>query len=75
MKYSKVERIYTVYRHTNKMNGKRYIGITKQKPERRWQNGYGYVGTYFGNAISKYGWDAFEHEILFEGFTKEAVLG
>lgn len=62
---------YKVYKHTNRFNGKVYIGITKQDPQRRWQNGHGYDGTYFGNAISKHGWDNFDHEILFTGLTKE----
>lgn len=66
-----MERKYTVYKHTNKANGKVYIGITKQEVERRWQNGHGYAGTYFGNAIEKYGWDGFEHEVWFSGLTKE----
>lgn len=30
--------MYTVYKHTTP-SGKVYIGITGQKPERRWQNG------------------------------------
>lgn len=42
---------YTVYKHTNKINGKVYIGITSQNVKRRWQNGAGYYGTYFYNAI------------------------
>lgn len=64
---------YTVYIHTNKLNNKVYIGITKQIPERRWgKNGINYKSTpYFYSAIKKYGWDNFEHEILFTGLTKE----
>lgn len=68
---SSKEQEYKVYKHTNLQNGKIYIGITRQDPERRWQNGHGYNGTYFGNAIAKYGWDNFSHEILFTGLTKE----
>lgn len=63
--------MYTVYCHTNKINGKRYVGITKQKPERRWGNGCNYSdNTYFFRAIKKYGWEEFTHEILFTGLTK-----
>lgn len=58
------DRRYIVYKHTNKINGKIYIGITCQTPERRWQKGAGYAKTYFGHAIKKYGWDAFSHEVL-----------
>lgn len=57
--------IFTIYKHTNKKNGKIYIGQTIQKPENRWKNGAGYkTCTKFYNAIQKYGWDSFEHEIL-----------
>ena len=64
--------MYTVYCHTNKFNNKRYVGITKQEPKVRWQNGYGYRGNeYFFRAIQKYGWDNFDHEILYEGLEKE----
>lgn len=52
-------------------NGKRYIGITKQVPEDRWQRGRGYKSIYFHNAIIKYGWDNIEHHILGEGLTKQ----
>mgnify|MGYP004645771985 CR=1 FL=1 len=65
--------MYYVYQHINKINGKRYIGITKQNPESRWGlNGANYKGSpYLYAAIQKYGWDNFEHEILFEKLTKE----
>ena len=58
--------------HENRINGKKYIGITKQTPERRWQNGYGYrESPRFFNAIEKYGWDCFKHELLFTGLSAE----
>lgn len=62
---------YYIYKHTSPSN-KAYIGITMQKPENRWRNGNGYKSNpYFYNAIQKYGWDNFEHEILFANLTKE----
>lgn len=66
------ENNWCVYMHENRINGKKYIGITSQKPTRRWQNGYGYrESARFFNAIQKYGWDAFRHEILFTDLTAE----
>lgn len=70
-----LERKYTVYKHTNIINKKMYIGITKQNPIERWRNGEGYKGQIFYRAIKKYGWNKFVHEILFTGLTKaEAEL-
>lgn len=66
--------MYTVYMHKNKINGKVYIGITSQKPEVRWNNGIGYRKTYFHNAIKKYGWDNFEHIILFSNLTRSEAI-
>lgn len=64
--------MYTVYQHKNKINGKIYIGITMQKPEQRWRHGEGYKSSpHFYAAIQKYGWDNFEHNILFQNLTKE----
>ena len=55
---------YCVYKHTSP-NGKVYIGITCKKPQYRWNKGKGYINnSYFYNAIQKYGWDNFTHEIL-----------
>ena len=64
---------YKVYMHRNKTNQKVYIGITKQKCEDRWRHdGFGYQNQdKFFRAILKYGWDNFEHIILFEGLTAE----
>lgn len=74
--------MYTVYCHTNKVNGKKYFGITNRDPEKRWgHNGCRYLkktnGVYnhpaFASAILKYGWDSFDHEILFEGLSLDSA--
>lgn len=66
-------KIYLVYKHTNKINNKVYIGITSRTAQERWgHNGNNYsTSPHFFSAIHKYGWDNFEHEILFEELTKE----
>lgn len=61
---------YVVYCHTFP-NGKRYVGITSQQLNRRWQNGEGYKGQMVYNAIQKYGWHNIEHRVLYENLTKE----
>lgn len=65
--------MYTVYRHTNRLNKKVYIGITSQEPESRWgRGGNNYKSSpYFYSAIQKYGWDNFDHDILFTNLTRE----
>lgn len=65
---------YYVYRHINKVNGKQYIGLTKQLPNLRWgNNGVNYRGKcpHFWNAIQKYGWDNFAHEVISSNLSKE----
>ena len=56
---------YSVYIHTNKVNGKKYVGVSRTKPEYRWRNGEGYKRQpHFYSAIQEYGWDNFDHFIL-----------
>ena len=68
-----MENKYTLYMHKNKINDKKYIGITKQKPEYRWSNGKGYIHNhYFYSSIQKYGWnEGFEHIILQNNLTQQ----
>lgn len=67
--------MYTVYKHTTP-SGKVYIGITKQKPEKRWANGNGYKNNeHFYRAILKYGWENIEHEIICQAPMSAAQAG
>ena len=65
---------WCVYIHRNRENGKVYIGKTCRKPEYRWNDGKGYqYQRHFWYAIKKYGWDAFDHEILAEDLSADAA--
>lgn len=62
---------YCVYKHTSP-SGKVYVGITNQPPRQRWKNGRGYrYQRYLSQAIQKYGWGNFRHEVLFTDLTRE----
>ena len=63
---------YSVYVHTNMINGKVYVGATHKHPiEKRWRNGTGYIrNKEFYSDIQKYGWDHFEHRVVEEGLTE-----
>lgn len=66
---------FIVYKHTSP-NNKVYIGITEFDPKYRWKNngkGYKHQSVFF-NAIIKYGWINFKHEIVAENLTKEGAL-
>lgn len=61
---------YTVYKHTSPSE-KVYIGITRKRPEQRWDNGNGYKHCpHMAAAVKKYGWENIRHEILATGLTK-----
>lgn len=63
---------YKIYAHVNKINGKIYIGQTRQEPKKRWLCGHGYEqNQHFWSAIQNYGWDNFEHIILIEDLSLE----
>lgn len=65
--------MYTVYKHTAP-NGKVYIGITSRANIKvRWGNGGNNYKRQkiFYNAIQKYGWENFEHEVIFSDLTCE----
>lgn len=68
-----MENNYKVYKHTNLINNKVYVGITKQKVADRWgKDGSNYKNSpHFWQAIQQYGWNNFSHEIIQEDLTKE----
>lgn len=70
-----MENNYSVYMHVNKENNKKYIGITKTSTSKRWGcNGKGYRNNkqpLFNRAIEKYGWENFEHVILFDNLSQD----
>jgi len=47
-----MENEWQVYIHINKINNKKYVGITSEKdPNKRWKNGLGYKRQIFYKAI------------------------
>ena len=68
-----MENHYTVYKLTDP-DGKVYIGVTGKTVEERWNKGRGYSrGTPIREAIRKYGWESFQHEILCEKLTRDGA--
>lgn len=69
-----------IYAHINKQNNKVYIGQTIQEPNIRFgNNGNNYKynrNTLFYDAIQKYGWNNFEHKIIYtiESESKDDLL-
>lgn len=62
-------REYCVYVHINKINHKKYFGITCQKPQNRWSS---YRKTsLIRRAFAKYGRENFDSKVIVQGLTKE----
>lgn len=64
---------YSVYMHVFP-NKKKYIGITRQEPNKRFGGGFNYQTQVVGRAIKKYGWENIEHKILYENLTKQEAI-
>jgi group I intron endonuclease len=67
-----------IYKHTNKINKKVYIGQTTEVPERRWRKGDKNYNSYktcaaFYPALLKYTWSAFDSEVLVRASNQETL--
>lgn len=65
---------YVIYKATNKENGKSYVGFDSNWPKRQRDHKRAATEYVFHQAIRKYGWDAFEWEILYESGDHEYTL-
>lgn len=69
--------IYTIYRATNTVNGKVYIGFDSSWPKRKGEhkNAVKYGDNLkFYNAIRKHGWNSFQWDILYQSLDYEHCL-
>ena len=62
--------IYNIYKATNKINGKVYIGFASNLSKRKHRHKYyalvKNVTSCFYNAIKKYGWDNFDWKVIYQ---------
>lgn len=69
--------MYSIYKATNKISKKSYIGVTKsyavRKRVHKWAAMSQKAETIFARAIRKHGFDSFDWEILFEGWDKKFI--
>lgn len=70
--YKPNDRCWSLYRHISP-EGKIYVGITSAPPKERWAKGYK-DNRKLQEAIRKYGFNNFEHEVMMTNLTKEAAI-
>ena len=62
--------IYSIYKATNKINGKSYIGFTSNFANRKYRHKHysltKKIDNYFYNSIRKYGWSNFNWQIIYQ---------
>ena len=69
--------IYSIYKATNKINGKVYIGFDSNWPQRMWEHKSpsNFNKKYkFYNALRKYGLNGFEWNVIYQSLDKEHCL-
>jgi len=68
--------IYTIYKATNTINGKIYIGFDSNWPKRKLEHirQTKYLNHAFHNAIKKYGVESFQWDILYQSPDREHTL-
>ena len=62
--------VYSVYIHVFP-DGKKYVGLTRRKPEYRWRNGKGYKQERLSSAINEVGWENISHNIVLKTTSAE----
>lgn len=69
-------KIYTIYKATNLINNKCYIGFDSNWPKRKIQHKrkHKHLNLKFYDAIKKYGWDNFSWEVLYQSLDCEHTL-
>lgn len=69
-------KIYTIYKATNKSNGKSYLGFDSKWPNRMNQHKRNYLhkNLKFYDAIKKYGWDNFDWSIVYQSIDGNHTL-
>lgn len=69
--------VYSIYKATNKINNKVYIGFTNDFPQRMREHKYASTRrkSKFYTAICKYGWANFDWEIIYQSLDKDHCSG